>query len=172
MEKDERPPRGRDGNHPSSIRPVGDSEEEADSEGLRSSDPAPVTVKQLENLLTDFRKKIANDMDDKVNSLNIPVGTVAGVPKNPKLKSVSTRKKTPKPKTKAESPALPKVDWEKVLRSKSTATMPPRRNLILQQPANLYRDAREYLTHKRQLHRGSYSTSTSTMPNRSFTKYN
>ena len=159
-EEVERPPRGRDGAHPSSSR-LRENEEEADSEGLRPGDPAPVTVKQLENLLTDFRKKIANDMDDKVKSLNVPVGTVAGLPKNPKLKSVSTRKKTPKPKDKAESP---KVDWEKVLRSRSNTNLPPKRNLILQQPASMYRDAREYLTHKKQLQTSSYSNSTSTMP--------
>ena len=83
VEEDERPPRGRNGTHPSSSRPVGNSEEEADSKGLRPSNLAPVTVKKLEDLLTNLRKKIANDMDDKVKNLNITVGTVAGVPKNP-----------------------------------------------------------------------------------------
>ena len=135
----ERPPMGRDGPHASSSQ-VPEEVEKVDSENAHPSDPAPVTYKQLETMLTSFRKKIAEDMDAKVKSIGTPVATMAQLPKNPNLKSVSTRKKTPKPKAKPDGG---KVDWEKVLKSKSASNLPPRRNLILQQPANTYQDARD-----------------------------
>ena len=76
VEGAERPPRGRDGPRPSSSQ-VPEEVEEVDSEDVRPSDPVPVTYKQLETMLTSFRKKIAEDTDAKVKNMAPTVATMA-----------------------------------------------------------------------------------------------
>ena len=133
--------------HPRRERPVPMANQ---AEGPSPQNDQPVSLAQLKELMTDFRQSLVSQVKNMMGETS----------KNPVAETSKTHpvSKSPRSKARGTTPAKskagksPHLNWHKISRQvkNSKAPIQPRREPLVSESNQAFRDARDYLRAKRQ----------------------